>query len=230
MRRNAYYRMLGIELRRTLHDRMTWIGVLGFTVILGVGAWLYWNALPPRPANGRLFGESYLLATMIAWHAGFARDRASKFDMYLAANFVHPAALFFAKVSAALAIVGGFSAIAFAFAVASSAGDIRYAAHYTLVFSFAAVLALPAIVLIELVLNTRNPVPILIILFFTSLALYSRFGDARAFIGTLGLDGSTQIPGTAARCAIALALTAALYPLFKLRMGGPRLAAIVNSS
>ena len=230
MRGSTYYRLFCFELRRALHDGLTWAGLSGFAVILGVGAWLHWTALPPRPANSRLFGEAYLLATMIAWHAGLARDRASKFDWYLAANFVHPASLFFAKVSAALTFVVAFSTIAFALASVTSAGDFRYAAHYASVFLLAAILALPAIVLIELALNMRHPVPILVILFFTGLALYSKFGDVRAFIAKLGLDGNVELLPAMVRSAVALAATAALYPLFRRQMGGRRLAAVLDSS
>ncbi len=228
MRRNSYYRLFGLELRRTWADPLTWGALFGFIVILVVGAWLYWRSLPPRLQNGRLFGEAYLLAMIIAWHAGFARDRMSKFDVYLASNFVDVRSLYFAKVSAAVVTVCGFCLIAFLIAVGTSLGDFGYAAHYATLFLLASMLAVPALVLIELALNTRYPVPILLLLFFGFLGIYSRIGDVQALIRLLGMSGTIELFPALVRTLVALALAAACYPLFHLRLGGRHLAAILD--
>jgi len=228
MSRNAYVAVAAFELRRRLRDPLTLGGMIGFAVILGIGAWFYWSSLPPRPRNARLFGEAYLLATMIAWHAGLAADRMSKFDVYLTANFVSARTLYFAKISVALVCVAAFSLLAFVLAVAASAGDFAYAAHYTGLFLLAAIFALPAIVLIELVLNTRHPIPILVVLFFTALALVSKFGDVQQLISRLGMGGTIGPVGATVRSAAALVVAVAMDPLFRLRLGGRQLAALVD--
>ena len=226
MRTRAYRHMLALELGRTLRDPLTIAGMFAFVLILLLGAYLHWRALPPRPQNGRLFGEAYLLAVMIAWHAGIARDRGSRFDVYLAANFVDARALYFAKVTAALVFVLVLSAFAFVVAAGTSAGDIGYAGHYAGLFLLASVVSLPALVLVELALNTRYPVPVLLLLFFALLAVYSRVADVRALLRSLGMDGTLEALPALVRCAAALALTAAIYPLFRLRLGARRLATI----
>ena len=229
MRRNAYFRLFSMELRRMLRDPMTAAGLFAFAVFLALGAWLYWRALPPRPQNGRLFGEAFLLGGIIAWHTGIARDRGDRFDSYLAANFFPPVALYLAKVAAAIAFLLAYASAAFLLAVATSAGDVGYAAHYAGLYALAFALALPGIVLIELALTTRYPVPILLLLFFAVLGIYSRIGDVQALIRLLGMDGTIAAGPATARTAIALVLLGACYPLFRFRLGMRRLATGVGS-
>jgi hypothetical protein len=84
-------------------------------------------------------------------------------------------------------------------------------------------------VVIELAFNTRYPVPILLLLFLAFLAAYSRMGDVQALSRALGLDGNIAVVPATLRSAIALGACAALYPLFRVRLGGPRLAAMLDS-
>ena len=224
MRRSAYGRIYGMELRRTLRDPLTWAGLFAFVIILLVGAWLYWRTLPPRPQNSRLFGEAFMLATIIAWHTGIARDRATRFDVYLAANLVEPSALYAAKVTAALTFLLMFGTLSFVVALAASAGDFGYAAHYTGLLLLASMLALPALVVIELALTTRYPMPILLLLLLAGLGVYSRMGDVQALMRWLGMSGEIRVVPATLRTATALLLTALCYPLYRLRLGRRRLA------
>lgn len=217
-------RLLRLGASRLVHDRLTWVAMFAFAVILTAGSWLYWQSLPPRPAGSRLFGEAYLLAIVLGAHVGIARDRATDFDTFLVANFADPAELFIAKVAVALLFLLGLAAGAFLLATALSAGSLSFAAHYTVLFLLASVLMLPAIILVELALSTRYPVAILIILFFAFLAVYARGNDVQRLLGVLGMNG--QIDPTAAlmRTSIALIATAACYPLYRLKVGKRSLA------
>jgi hypothetical protein len=221
--------LAAFEMRRLLHDRLAWIGAAVFAAVLGLGAWQYWNALPPRPENSRLFSEAYILALVIAAHAGLARDRMARFDAYLCANFADPLEVYGSKVISTLVYLAGFAVFAFACALATSAGDVSYAAHYAGLFFLGAVLILPAVILAELALNTRHAIAVLVILFFATLVVYGRNHDVRALMQTLGLDGSFHPVGAAVRTVAALAAVAACYPLFRLRLGRHSLAVVSDS-
>ncbi|HEY0672270.1 MAG TPA: hypothetical protein VGD27_08395 [Longimicrobiales bacterium] len=207
------------ELQRTLRDPYTWIGVAAFVVLASAGACVYWQSLPPRPPGARVFGEAYLLGLVIAFHTGIARDRQYNFDQYLAANFEAPAYLYFGHIVSALMFLLSFGAGAFLFALALSLGDLSYAAEYPLQMLFASLLMLPFIVALELMLNSRLPVPVLLIIFFVFLVLYARIYDVNRLSRVLGLEGTLGIAGVLLRVGVALLLTAALYPLFVKRLG-----------
>jgi hypothetical protein len=230
VRRSEFGRMLRFEVTRTLRDPLCVAALCAFAIILALGAWLYWRALPPRPQNSRFFGEAYLAALVIGWHAGFARDRQCRFDVYLAANFVSSRTLYFAKVTAALLWLAALSLITFLLATATSAGDTGYAAHYTILFVLASILLVPGLVLVELLLNTRYPVPILLLFLLAVLGIYSRAADVQRLIGALGMDGRIEAVPAVLRSLVALAITVALYPCYQLRLGSGRLAALIDST
>lgn len=221
--------VLRFELIRMLRDRHTWIALSVFAVTLIYGAWSYWQSLPPRAQNSRMFGEAFLLAMVIGWHSGIARDRIFKFDAYLVANFVEPRTAFLAKVATALAFVAMLGFAAFLLATAASLGDLGYAAHYTVLFVLAAIVALPGIILLELALNARYPVPVLVIIFFVVLGIYSRGGDVQPLIRALGMHGHIEVVPAIVRTAAALLLTVACYPIYRLRLGKRRLASEAGS-
>jgi hypothetical protein len=212
------------ELRRRLRDGMTYAALFAFLLVLGVGAWLHWQTLPPRAAGGRLFGEAYLLALVMGCHAGIAHDRVQHFDRYLVANFVSPAALYFGKVATTILCLVLFTLLSFALALLTSAANAGYAAHYPLVFFLAALLMLPFLMLTELLITTRYPVPLIVIGFFAFLTIYARVNDPRPLLKLLGMDGSMEALPAIVRSGLALLATVALYPLFRLRLGSRHLA------
>ncbi len=228
MRRDVLRTAVRFELRRVLRDPYSWAGIAAFTAVLLIGSWLHWQSLPPRPQSSRLFGEAFILALVIGWHAGLARDRGSRFDAYLVANFVGADTLFVAKVCSALVYVSLLSGAGFLLALGASAGDLRYATLYTALFLLAALLMLPALIIIELLLNTRFPVPIVIMLFFAALAIYGRTSDVRALTRVLGMDGNLELWPAVFRSLAALAATAACYPLYRRRLGYRSLAGVRN--
>lgn len=221
---NAVMNVFVLEVRRVLRDELTYAGVAAFALLLGVGSWLYWQTLPPRAPGGRLFGEGYVLALAVCCHAGLARDRAQRFDMYLAANFVTPAALYCGKVLAALVLLVALAATSFLLALIASMGDAAYAIHYSLLFLLASLLVLPVVVLTELAVTTRFPWPLIVMAFFAFLAVYGRTGDLRPLLERLGFAGNVDLWPALLRSALAFGATAACYPLFRFRLGGPRLA------
>lgn len=217
-------RLLRLGLSRLLHDRMTWVGVFAFAVIFAIGSWLYWQSLPPRAQGSRLFGEAYLFAVVLAFHVDIARNRAADFDTFLVANFTRPIELYFAKIVVALAFLLGLATVAFLLAAILSGGSLSFAAHYTTLFLLASVVMLPAVVVVELILTTRYPVAILIIAFFAFLAVYSRGNDVRHLLAVLGMNGEMAAGPAFLRTLIALAATAACYPLYRMKLGKRSLA------
>jgi hypothetical protein len=202
-----------------VRDPYTWIGVLAMAGLLGTGAYFYWQSLPPRPSGGRLFGEAYIVGLVIGFHSGCARDRQYNFDRYIVANFVTPASLYFGRLLCALAFLLAYGISAFLCALAYSRGDVGYAAHYTQLLFLASLVMLPMVVAIELVLNTRMPVAILVILFFVFLMVYGRSHDPQNLMRVLGFTEKVTFGGVALRTLIALAVSALLFPLFWWRLG-----------
>lgn len=217
-------RVFTFELRRALRDQLTWLAIAAFALLLAAGAWLHWQMLPPRPDGGRLFGEAYLLGLAILYHTGIARDRTHHFDRYLAANFVSPDVLYVGKVAATVLFVFGFAIVTFGLALITSLGDMAYAAHYSLLFLLASVLILPMLVLTELMVTTRFPVPLILIAFFAFLAVYGRTSDLQPLLDSLGFGGQIELWPALLRTTLAIAATLACYPLYRSKLGGPHLA------
>jgi hypothetical protein len=216
------------ELRRRLRDGMTYAALFAFMVVLGIGAWLYWQSLPPRASGGRLFGEAYLLALVIGCHAGIAHDRTQHFDRYLTANFLAPAALYFGKVATTILYLVLFAVLSLVLALLTSAGSAGYAARYSLVFFLATLLMLPLLVLTELLITTRYPGPLIVVGFFAFLTIYGSVNDPRPLLSVLGMEGSVEAVPAIVRSGLALLATSALYPLFRLRLGRQHLARSVT--
>ena len=215
-------RIFQLEVTRYLRDRMTWAGLLAFVIVLLAGAIDYWNALPPRPRGARLFGEAYLLALSVAFHAAIAHDRASRFDVFLVSNFVSVADVYFGKMLAALFFLAVFAVIAFVAGLAAALGDLGYAAHYTTLLFAASILLLPLVVMLEIAVAARYPVPLILLLVFILLAVYNRAGDLPRALRWFGLTGELNLGAAAVRTSVAVLFTAALYPLYRLRLGWRR--------
>ena len=207
------------ETQRYLRDRITWLALAALAVLFVIGAVDYWSSLPPRPDGSRLFSEAYFLALCLAFHAWVAQDRATRFDAFLASNFVRPEVLYFGKVISALVFLMGLAMTSFALALLTSLGNFEYAARYSVMFLAGSILMLPAVILAELGLPTRYPVSLILIFLFAVMAVLQKSGDLPGFIRTLGLDGHLDPGGVALRTAAAVLLTAALYPLYRLRLG-----------
>lgn len=207
------------ETQRYLRDRITWLALAALAVLFVIGAVDYWSSLPPRPDGSRLFSEAYFLALCLAFHAWVAQDRATRFDAFLASNFVRPEVLYFGKVISALVFLMGLALTSFALALLTSLGNFEYAARYSVMFLAGSILMLPAVILAELGLPTRYPVSLILIFLFAVMAVLQKSGDLPGFIRTLGLDGHLDPGGVALRTAAAVLLTAALYPLYRLRLG-----------
>jgi hypothetical protein len=223
MRPSSVLRVARLELRRAARDAYTWIGVAAFLLIAGAGAYFYWRSVPPRPAGARLFNEAYLLALVAAYQCGFARDRMCGFDRYQVANFEQPAAFYAGHLLSAMVFLLSFALLSFGYALVLALGDAGFAAEHALRMFYISVIMLPFVVLLELALSSRMPVPILLIAFFLVVLVYSRMGDVNEFSATLGL-AETSALGAVVRALLALLLSAAWYPLFLKRLGRVSLA------
>lgn len=211
--------IIRFETQRYLRDRITWLAGVALVVLLVVGAVDYWNSLPPRPDGSRLFSEAYFLGLCLAFHAWVAQDRTTRFDAFLASNFVRPQVLYFGKVISALLFLLGLAVTSFALALLTSLGNFEYAARYSVMFLAGSILLLPVVILAELGLPTRYPVSLILIFLFAVMAVLQKTGDLPGFIRTLGLDGHLSPGEIALRTAAAVLFTAAFYPLYRLRLG-----------
>jgi hypothetical protein len=80
------------------------------------------------------------------------------------------------------------------------------------------IVLLPVVVLAELALNTRYPVPLIFAFFFVLAAVLHRSGDLPHVMQLLGFDGQLNTVAVTARSIAALAITASLYPLYRWRL------------
>jgi hypothetical protein len=216
---DALKRIVFFQTSRYLRDHMTWAALVAFLILLVFGAVDYWNSLPPRSPGSRLFGEGYVFALSLAFHASLAQDRAVRFDSFLVSNFLRPEVLYFGNLLSAVLLLVGFAVIAFLVALLTALGDVAYAMHYTALFFAASLVLLPAVVLVELVMPARYPVPLIVALFFVVLAVLQRSGDMPRVLHWLGFDGQLNALAIAVRSTIAIGLTAAWYPWYRHRLG-----------
>ncbi len=212
------------ELRRMLRDPYTWCGLLAFMLVAGAGAYFYWQSLPPRPTGSRLFNDGYMLALVFAFHCGLARDRQCRFDRYMVANFASAPGFYFGHLLATVAFLGLLYAFALAYGTVLALGDVGFALEHASRFFYYSLLMLPFVVVLELLLSTRLPVPVLLITFVLAGLLYSRIGELNKLFHLLGMDSEVPLIGALVRAALALLVAAAMYPLFRKRLGRVSLA------
>ena len=207
-----------VELKRRARSFRTAAAFVLFLAVLGVGSWFYWQALPPRPQDDRLFGDAYVLAALVALHAGIARDRRFYFDAFLANNILAPRELYTSKLCATVLCLLAASCCTFVVALAMSAGDVEYSAWYSIVLCLVALLFLPAVLLSELLLEIEYPVAIVALAFTALLSVAGRASGARRILDALALAGErfdySNLSRLALRAFIAVAVTGLLYPLY----------------
>ena len=212
------HRAIVFEAGRRWHDRVTWIALAAFTIVLGFGAYDYWTSLPPRPEGDRLFSDAYLLGLALAFHFGIAHDRSSCFDSFMSSNLAPPLTLYLAKLATGLLMLIAFTAVAFLLALAMAVGDVAYAAQRSFHLFGIAMVLVPLIVALELIVTFRYPTVLVLLIAFTTLAVYSRFGDTRTVLSWTGLDAQVGAAEFALRLFVTLAVLAALYPAYRLRV------------
>ncbi|HEX7120260.1 MAG TPA: hypothetical protein VF212_15805 [Longimicrobiales bacterium] len=212
------------ELRRLVRSPGAVLGAVLFLALLGIGHWSYWVALPPRPADDRLFGWAYILAMCGALRFGFGEDRDLALDEFLVQNLVTPACYALGKLTAVAVVITAFAAAAFACAFAMSAGDLTYAAWYTVLFTLVAWLFLPAVALVELVFVTRYPVAFVLVAFVAVLLVGGAVAGPRVVVAALGLDVERYAYATllplGGRVLVSVWSLLLLYPLCRLRLVG----------
>jgi hypothetical protein len=216
--------LVGVELRRIARAPGTAVGVVGFLVLLAVGHWSYWTTLPPRPEDDHLFVWAYIIAMCGMLRFGFAEDRELDLDEYLVTNLVSPLRYVLSKLLAVAAMLGVFGAGAFACAAAASAGDLQYAAWYTVLMTLVTWMSLPALLLIELAIDSRYPAIFVLMAFAATLVAGRLVFGSLVIVEALGLDieryAYASLAPLAVRAAVAAWLLVVLYPLCRLRLVG----------
>lgn len=216
--------LVGVELRRIARAPGTAVGVVGFLVLLAVGHWSYWTTLPPRPQDDHLFVWAYIIAMCGMLRFGLAEDRELDLDEYLVTNLVSPLRYMLSKLLAVTAMLGVFGAGAFVCAAAASAGDLRYAAWYTVVMTLVTWMLLPVLLLVELVIDSRYPAIFVLISFVATLVAARLVSGPMVIVELLGLDVERYVYSSlaplAVRGVVAAWLLAVLYPLCRLRLVG----------
>src|SRR5690606_7631714 len=180
--------LAAVELRRMMRAPGTLVGVVGFLILLAVGHWSYWTTLPPRPEDDRLFVWAYIVAMCGMLRFGLAEDRELAIDEYLVPNLISPLRYALSKLLATTAMLGVFGAGAFACAAAASAADLQYAAWYTVLMTLVVWMLLPALLLVEICIDTRYPALFVLLAFVATLIVGRLMLGPVAIVRLLGLD------------------------------------------
>lgn len=212
------------ELRRVMRSPATVVGMLIFVVLLAVGHWSYWSALPPRAAGDRMFSLAYIIAMCAILRFGLAEDRDLHFDEFLIVNLVSPLRYAIGKLMATVGVLLAFGVVAFLLGFILGAADWEYAIWYTTLLTLVAWVYLPAILLVELAVATRYPTAFVFVIFVACLTVARLFVGTPTIVDALGLDlerfdYASLVPLTR-RALISTWLLALLYPLFRLRIVG----------
>lgn len=212
------------ELRRMGRSRSTILGILAFAALLAIGHWSYWKALPPRPEDDRLFGYAYVAAMILCLRFGLADDRATRFDRFLGDNLISPIRLLAGKLQAVAAFLLLFGAYAFTLALAFSTGEWVYAWWYVLRFTLTAWVFLPIVVLVEVAMDMRYPVAVVLTGFMILMVAADPLVGVETVTDALGLRAKRFQFGTltplTGRAILATGALVLLYPLCTWRMMG----------
>jgi hypothetical protein len=213
-----------LELARFARSRSTAIALGGFTALTALGQWLHWRTLPPRPDDDRLFGYAFLLAIMIGLRLGFSSDRRSGSSQLLIGNLVRPPNLFVGKFAALLVALLAFTGYTIIATGLLSAGDWSYALWYSLLFALVVWLFVPAMLLVELTMETRYPGPVVFVAFVAAITIASITKGAHPLIDLLGFNTTrldyTSLTPLAWRSFSATGMVVILYPIWCWRTTG----------
>ncbi len=216
--------LASLELIRIARSPATIIALASFTILLAIGHWLHWRALPPRPDDDRLFGYAFLVAVMIGLRFGFASDRESGTEQLLIGNLIRPATYFFGKAAALLITLLAFMTYAGITSGLLSVGDWSYSLWYALLFALVIWLFTPLMLLFELALDTRYPGPAVFVTFVIMITIARFTIGIQPLIDLLAfdrarLDFAGLLP-LAWRALIVAGVTGLLYPVWRWRMIG----------
>ena len=156
------------EASRMLRSRWTALGVLMFLGTHALGRW-------QGAGNDGLFIAGYLVAFAVSFGPGLSADRGLTFDLLLVFNFLSPGEYALGKSAGMLVWTAAFTAACWAIAAVLGGGDVRFATWYAVLLVLVMVVALPFVVLADLLLSTRLPTAalliVLVMVLFTLVAL-----------------------------------------------------------
>lgn len=176
------------ELTRRVREPATWLAAAMLFGLLLLGHLEYWNALPPRPDDARMFGYAFIAAAVALVRFGFAEDRAAALDTYFCANLIAPGWYVAAKLLAGAVLVLGLGAASFILALALSGLELHYAAWYATLFTLIAWMLLPAVLLVEQVVETRFAALVVMLGFLITAMALEPFHGAAQVVEWAGLD------------------------------------------
>lgn len=199
------------ELSRRARAPASAVALVLYALVAAVGAWRGVEAFT---------GYAWTLAALPVLRFGTGGDLRHRFDACLAGPFLTPGELLLARTAgyAATAAALGVLALAGGLLVAGSPGRAAWqATEYTLL----AVLAAPAILLVELVLAVRAPFAVVLLLYLAVLLVAEPLVGAEAVVRTTGLPlrpyDFGELAPLARRAAAASVVLALLAPLHRRR-------------
>ncbi len=214
------------ELRRALHDPGAGLAAVLLPAMLVVGHWARLSSGEALPAGSRLFAVGFLAAFIAGGRLRLGADRGTHFGQLLRGNFVSVGERMFGKLLAHFVSLCVLGTYAFLASYAVSLGELRYALWYSVLFTLLAMLLSPAVLLVELIADTRLPVAIVLLVLAVVSLLATRVGAVDYLMEILGVVEIQQhryrtLRPLAARVLIAVPiLHVLLYPLWLLRSGG----------
>lgn len=215
------------ELGRIASAPATRVGVILFAALLVATEWVLPKTTGRSPEAGSAFGYAYLAAALITLRLGLAADREWAFDEYLTVNFVLPGQYLAAKVLALAGYLLAFGLYTFAVALVVAGGGVHVAGWHAVLFTLATWTFTPLILLVELVVDTRFPAVLGVLVLWVAVLLAELTYGIPALLDALGLVvqaysfASLRPLGVRAGVAVPLVLLF-LYPLWRLRLeSGP---------
>jgi hypothetical protein len=170
-----------LEAKRALLAQGTARGVAIFAVAHAVGRW-------QGAGSDGLFVLGFLAGYTLAFSPGLSADRGLSFDRLMVLNLVSPWDYAAGKAWAMLAWTAGFAAFCWAVAAAVPGGGLRFAGWFGALAFLMALTALPAVVATDLLLGTRLPGAVALILACVALVVALALGaDPPEVLSALGL-------------------------------------------
>jgi len=172
------------EAARALRSRGLLLAAAVFLLVHATGRWLV-------DGDDHLFGVGFLLAFAVACRPALSEDRERFFDRLLLLHLLSPVEYAVGKTIATVAWTSTFAAASFAVALLVGRGDLLFAGWYALLFLLLALAALPFVFSIDVVLATRVPAAVFLLLTMVTLFAAVAVGtDPERIQAVLGLRSS----------------------------------------
>lgn len=219
--------LLAFEFGRIAGALVTRAAVILFAALLVIAEWVVPLATGKAAEVGDAFGYAYFGAALFTLRLGLAADRESAFDEYLTVNFISPGQYVAAKVLALAGYLLAFGLYAFGVAALVTAGSVQVAGWYAVLFTLLSWTLTPLILLIELVMETRVPAVVGLLVLIIAAALAEGWYDRYTLVQVLGLlvrpySWASLTPLGVRAFVVTPLVLLALYPFCALRLRSGR--------